>query len=164
MDLCHTLYIHIYICFRSTCQREIVKLERKLTVRRQHTNISKTTAGSESSWQFPTVYLEVLNSFFLITLLSSALCHKTEAICYHNTYSTSSEGRGYERCSAKSHFNRLIWSLSVVFYNSITERNTRHSNPSIIFTNRLHFRTLSVYWQHLPVFISLWIIFPIVIH
>jgi len=51
--------------------------------------------------------LETEEDYHFLMSTASSACPQTEEACYQNTY-TSSHGRGYERSSAKSHFNRII--------------------------------------------------------
>ena len=83
-------------------------------------------------------------SFPYESIVSSWWCPQKEEAWYQNTFATSSDGQGYDSSSAKSHFIRIIRSLPIISYNSLTERNANESKPSIVFINGLSPRAFIV--------------------
>jgi hypothetical protein len=83
-------------------------------------------------------------SFPYESIASCSWCPQAEGACCQNTFTISSDGRGFDSSSAKFHFKRIIRSLPVVSYNSITERKASEPKPSIIFINGLSSRAFIV--------------------
>jgi len=67
-------------------------------------------------------------SFPYKSIASSSWCPQTEESCYQNTFTTSSDGQGYDSSNAKSHLNRIMWSLSI--YPTTPSPNATQTSPS----------------------------------
>ena len=85
---------------KSDAIKQVVSLQKRKIEQFEKMHESKKTCEELEKDEDYHIHIE--------SIASSSWCPQTEEACYQNTFTTSSDGRGYDSSSAKSHFNRII--------------------------------------------------------